>query len=150
MDNSPPSFRWFRDEADAVAFAREHAGTCWLPGETDNEPSYKRTAADLLGLQGALESGWRVRIEPDHDTDTSWDETGETQEKLDSGEYESVGVILERCDTWTNERTGETREDWTMIASVWGVIGPANDPYWQIVASELWSEYGDNRNRPTT
>ena len=54
----------------------------------------------------------RAVIEPDHDVDLSWDESGETAEKLESGEWEAFGTIV------TVERNGHViGED-----SLWGSI----------------------------
>jgi hypothetical protein len=36
----------------------------------------------------------RATIQPDNDVDTSFDETGETDAKLSSGEYQSFGTIV--------------------------------------------------------
>jgi hypothetical protein len=139
-DGTPSSFRRFTSKADAYTFAKEHCSTCQEPGEKTHRPSWNRSAATLLALQEALDSGeWRVVIEPDDDDDDlSWDDTGEVRAKLESGEYACVGVVLERRETWRNERTGETEERWEDVDSLWSCIGPHGDPQWQAVAADMF------------
>lgn len=54
----------------------------------------------------------RATIEPDYDVDLSWDETGETAEKLESGEWGAFGTIV------TVERNGHVIGEY----SLWGSI----------------------------
>lgn len=134
-----PTFARFASLDDAIQFAREHSGSCRHPGEEDSEPSYRRSAASLLALQEGIDAGrFRVVVQYDDDLDVSWDDIGEVAKRLDSGEYVGVGVTLERLDTWTNERTGERLAEWEPVDSLWGIIGPDGDPYWQAVAADMF------------
>lgn len=48
---------------------------------------------------------------------------------------EVYGVIVERKDTWTNERTKETRVSWSELDAIWGCAGYAD------VARDVAKEY---------
>lgn len=54
-----------------------------------------------------------ARAVEDYDIDTSFDETGEVQRKIDSGEYSVFGVVV----TVKHEQLGEVGRD-----SLWGCI----------------------------
>lgn len=56
----------------------------------------------------------------DYDIDTSFDETGEVQQKLDSGEYSGFGVIV----TVEHDQLGEVGSD-----SLWGCIYESYDAF---------------------
>lgn len=75
----------------------------------------------------------RFRWEDDSEyIDLSWDEDGWTKRRLESGEFECVGCVIEiRC-----PHCGS----WDRAASLWSIIGPPDSPYRRVVEAELLEE----------
>ena len=136
--NMPRGFRHFRRLYDAVRFGRAYGFRVTSPDDPTGEKHARDFGARLLAfagrrgevdvlhaaaLQAACARGdFRVRLEEDEDLDLSWDEDGRTRKGLDSGRYVAVGVILERRETYTNDRTGDQHEDWSHVDSCWSII----------------------------
>jgi hypothetical protein len=137
---NPPRFRTYNA---ARSFAARHCGRCRYPGEATYAQSTHRSARALLALQAAMDAGdVRIAVYQDDNTDTSFDETGETDCKLSSGEWCAVGIAIQRRETWIRVATGGREDRWTdgYDCALWGIIGPAGDGYWLAVAAELYGE----------
>lgn len=73
-------------------------------------------------------------IEPDEDVDASFDETGETQRKLDSGEWEAFESIM----TCTYKPTGAVLAEEALCGSIYADPSEFRD---HIGAQGKWGSY---------
>jgi hypothetical protein len=85
---------------------------CMAVAAADNREGFKMSMLEMYRFKTA-KFIVRAYIEADCDVDASFDETGETQDKLNSGEYEAFGTVVEVL-TATGIKLGES--------SLWGSI----------------------------
>jgi hypothetical protein len=123
--NLPDNFRRFGNLYNATRFGKAYGFKITSADDPDGAKHADNFGRALLRLQEVCDAGaFRVVVRDDDDWgDLDWDDTGKVRAKLLSGEYVCVGVVLERRDTWTNERTGETEDAWETVDSVWNIIG---------------------------
>lgn len=125
------------------AFMFEHAGYSYGPDETPEE-GRRRCALELAAidekLRAAIDVGTaRIRWETDQDPDLSWADA-ETLEKIDGGTWTVDGCILETACPACGS--------WDVRASLWGIVGPSDDPYREVVAAELAQESAEHLTAP--
>lgn len=115
---------------EAFRYQLTYGGYATPPGRA--ACALERARAELVGRDSDT---LRVIWEHDPDPDLSFDETGTTQRRVESGEWCVVGCVVEsRC-----SECGE----WRHAASLWGIIidgDPFTDPHGRIVEAELMSE----------
>jgi hypothetical protein len=123
--NLPADFRRFRNLYNATRFGKAYGFRVSSAADPDGSKHAADFGRDLVRLQELCDAGdWRVVVHDDEDWgDMDWDETGKVKARLQSGEYVCIGVVLERRETWTNERTGEQEDSWESVDSVWNIIG---------------------------
>jgi len=123
----------------ALIFAREHGYIVKSETDPEGEKHYTSFAAQLLALQAAIEAGThRILIEEDGNPDISFDDTDETHDNLNSGKWVSVYIQLQKKIALFTADGKHHSDQWEQVDAIGEVIGPANDPYWQVCASDMF------------
>ena len=120
-------------DARPAEFFHEHAGWSYDPETETAEQGRSRCAAELAKADAALRAAIdndtaRIRWMPDDNPDLSWADE-DTLDKIDREVWTVEGCVLEtRC-----EKCGA----WSHAESLWGIVGPSDDPYRHVVEAEL-------------
>lgn len=123
--------------ARPAEFFHEHAGWSYDPKTETPEQGRQRCAEALAkadaALRSAIDAGTaRILWMHDDNPDLSWADA-DTLEKIVNRVWTVEGCVLERkCEF------GEFHH----VESLWGIVGPDDDPYRHVVEAELADQAG--------